>query len=172
MTGNCTSLTQLRRQRDLDRHNRNLTTSWNFFNKAAFHYDPNEYYNEHQLIQIGRMNVPCKYCNALKWKKETDSMCCCKGKVYLEKIQDPPEPLNSLLSYETAASRHFLDNIRCYNSCFQMTSFGADREVNHTGFSPSFIIQGQVYHKIGTLLPLANEEHKFLQIYFMGNNDN
>ena len=33
---------------------------------------------------------------------------------------------------------------------------------------PTFRVQGQVYHRVGSLLPPSNEEHKFLQIYFMG----
>ena len=34
---------------------------------------------------------------------------------------------------------------------------------------PTFKIQGQVYHLMGSLLPQSGEEHKFLQIYFIGN---
>ena len=30
-------------------------------------------------------------------------------------------------------------------------------------------IQGQVYHTVGSLLPLPDEQPKFQQIYFMGN---
>ena len=33
---------------------------------------------------------------------------------------------------------------------------------------PTFKVQGQVYHLIGSLIPSANEDAKFLQIYFMG----
>ena len=32
-------------------------------------------------------------------------------------------------------------------------------------------IQGQIHHKIGSLLPLENAQHKFLQIYFIGNTE-
>ena len=53
-----------------------------------------------------------------------------------------------------------------------MTLFGADKEINFSGFSPSFIVQGQVNHNVGSLLPSANGPYKFLQIYFMGNNNN
>lgn len=35
--------------------------------------------------------------------------------------------------------------------------------------SPVFIIQGKLYHKMRSLLPLSDESHKFLQVYFMGN---
>lgn len=52
-----------------------------------------------------------------------------------------------------------------------MTSFGATKVINYEGFMPTFKVQGQVYHLIGSLLPPPNENSKFLQIYFMGNND-
>ncbi|XP_044729175.1 uncharacterized protein LOC123292526 [Chrysoperla carnea] len=29
----------------------------------------------------------------------------------------------------------------------------------------------QIYHKIGSLLPMSNEDHKFLQVYFIGNEE-
>ena len=49
-----------------------------------------------------------------------------------------------------------------------MTSFGASKEITEPGFMPTFKIQGQVYHRIGSLLPV-NEEHTFMQIYFIEN---
>lgn len=30
-------------------------------------------------------------------------------------------------------------------------------------------IQGQIHHRIGSLLPIEDAQHKFIQIYFMGN---
>lgn len=67
-------------------------------------------------------------------------------------------------------SKNFLMNIRKYNSAFQMTSFGASKVVND-GYMPTFKIQGQIYHRIGSLLPLLEDESKFLQIYFIGDNE-
>lgn len=32
-------------------------------------------------------------------------------------------------------------------------------------------IQGQIHHRAGALLPPVNDDHKFLQIYFLGNSD-
>lgn len=32
-------------------------------------------------------------------------------------------------------------------------------------------IQGQIHHRTGSLLPAENNDHKFLQIYFVGNED-
>ena len=49
-----------------------------------------------------------------------------------------------------------------------MTSFGATNVIRYEGFMPTFKVQGQVYHQIGSLLPPQNETSKFLQIYFIG----
>ena len=52
-----------------------------------------------------------------------------------------------------------------------MTSFG-DQIVSEGNFMPTFKVQGQVYHLLGSLLPSLSQDHvqlvKFLQIYFMG----
>ncbi|UYV82497.1 hypothetical protein LAZ67_21002535 [Cordylochernes scorpioides] len=98
-------------------------------------------------------------------------MCCSNGKVRLPLIDLPPEPLRSLLSGENSDSVHFLRNIRKYNSCFLMTSFGAENQTHSVTFPTTFSIQGQVYHRIGSLMPSENQPSRFLQIYFMGNDD-
>ncbi|GFW77111.1 uncharacterized protein TNCV_2725411 [Trichonephila clavipes] len=36
---------------------------------------------------------------------------------------------------------------------------------------PTFRVQGQIYPHAGSLLPLPDADHKFLQIYFMPNSD-
>lgn len=51
-----------------------------------------------------------------------------------------------------------------------MTSFGATKVI-HDNFMPTFKVQGQIYHRAGSLLPLPDDEHKYLQIYFMGGAD-
>ncbi|GBO00996.1 hypothetical protein AVEN_106799-1 [Araneus ventricosus] len=103
-------------------------------------------------------------------------MCCSSGKVQLTEIETPPEPLHGLLIGTDPDSSLFLKSIRTFNSCFQMTSFGATEIVNNIAangqqFNSTFKIKGQIYHKVGSLLPMPNESHKFLQIYFMGGED-
>lgn len=49
-----------------------------------------------------------------------------------------------------------------------MTSFGATQIYDH-GFLPTFKVQGQVYHLVGSLLSTEND--KFLQIYFVGEDE-
>ena len=139
-------------------------------NLGAFHYDANIDYCLHSSVIIGKMDKTCGYCGALKFKNETPGMCCAGGKVKLPELREPPEPLSTLVSGNTSQSKHFLANIRKYNSCFQMTSFGAT-EIVRDNFMPTFKVQGQIYHRAGSLLPLPDADHKFLQIYFMGNTD-
>lgn len=113
------------------------------------------------------MTKECCHCHALKWDKESKGLCCCNGKVKLELLRAPEEPLYSLFNGEHPDSNHFLTNIRSYNSCFQMTSFGANVTAM-PGFMPTFRVQGQVYHQIGSLLPVDDQPPRFLQIYFIG----
>ena len=49
-----------------------------------------------------------------------------------------------------------------------MTSFGASKQIVEPGFMPTFKVQVQAYHGIGSMQPLPGEEPKFVQIYFMG----
>ena len=48
-----------------------------------------------------------------------------------------------------------------------MTSFGAT-EIVRENYMPCFKIQGQVYHLLGSLMPVLDAEAQFLQIYFIG----
>ncbi|GFS62270.1 ATP-dependent DNA helicase [Trichonephila clavipes] len=139
---------------------------WGVLDKAAFEYDETLDYESHKLIKIEAMNKECRFCGARKWKEESAGMCCLG--VTLPSIGKPVEHLKELYSYETDQSRRFLKNIRKYNTCFHMTSFGADNIVSMHGFCPTFTIQGQIYRAIGTLLPATNTQPKFLQVYFMG----
>ncbi|PAA84583.1 hypothetical protein BOX15_Mlig017082g4 [Macrostomum lignano] len=135
----------------------------------ALNYDPTFVYSSHPKLAIERMSKKCQHCNALRWANETPGMCCSNGKVRLTPLNENlPDYLRHLLLGNSEESDHFLSNIRRYNSCFQFTSFGAERIVEEPGFMPTFKVQGQVYHLVGSLLPLQGEEPKFLQIYFMG----
>ncbi|XP_039602247.1 uncharacterized protein LOC120524463 [Polypterus senegalus] len=115
------------------------------------------------------MSVICSHCKAVTWKGESSGICCNNGKVKLEPLRHPPEPLKGLLMGTDSRSKMFLSCIRTYNNAFQITSFGAKSIVCEGTFMPTFKIQGQVYHLIGSLLPEGNEHPQFLQLYFMGN---
>lgn len=140
------------------------------FNRIAFQYNPEMQYDSHPTVVIESMDKVCAHCKALKFKHETPGMCCVNGKIKLPPLNAPPEPLHTLLSGTTPQSNHFLTNIRKYNACFQMTSFGASNIITDN-FMPTFKVQRQIYHKAGSLLPVADADHQFLQIYFIGDTD-
>lgn len=86
-------------------------------------------------------------------------------------------------------------NTQIYNDSLKITSFGAEvvhQPVYNLSYKVSLLrliiikmnsssnffftndhqniqIQGQIHHRAGALLPPPNEDHKFLQIYFVGN---
>lgn len=128
-------------------------------------------FSQHPSVLIGQMDRLCLHCHALKFPNESSGICCANGKVSLPPLNEPPEPLRSYVSGTTASSKYFLANIRKFNSAFQMTSFGATKVVHDNGFSPTFKIQGQIYHQIGSLLPVTDSDSRFLQIYFMGDRE-
>ncbi|CAH1113080.1 unnamed protein product [Psylliodes chrysocephalus] len=131
-----------------------MRKDWSVFNGTGFQYDPSVEYHNQPLIVIGPMNKKCQYCDAFKWKNETAGMCCSSGKVSLPLLGEPEEPLKTLLLSVTDESKQFLSKIRKYNSCFQMTPFGVDKVIRMPGFSPTFTVQGQIYHQIGSLFLL------------------
>ncbi|PNX92502.1 ATP-dependent DNA helicase PIF1 [Trifolium pratense] len=63
-------------------------------------------------------------------------------------------------------SRNYKENLRAYNSMFAFTSMGGQIEdkYNNGGGPPQFILGGQNYHRIGSLLPEAGTTPKFAQL--------
>ncbi|XP_063980943.1 uncharacterized protein LOC135164482 [Diachasmimorpha longicaudata] len=158
-----------------ERHRQRISRSLirTSFVRLAFEYAPDIKYSAHSKIAIGGMDKVCQYCQALKLRNETPGMCCASGKVVLSPLPTPPEPLLSLLGGDSDDSKLFLRKIRKFNSCFKMTSFGAtkicDFASDRRNFETTFKIQDHVYHQIGSLMPMPDNNPKFLQIYFMSN---
>ena len=111
------------------------------WHKAAFHYDCDTDYASHKQVDIGRMEKTCTKCNAKKWKNESPGLCCSDGKVDLPKIQEPPNALKDLLLGDSSDARHFRNNIWKYNAAFQMTSFGAERDLTDRGYFTTFKVK-------------------------------
>ncbi|XP_045453030.1 uncharacterized protein LOC123662192 [Melitaea cinxia] len=167
---------QLRLQNDRIRHinfRNNMPTNgtqnnnrWSNKEYSAMNYSTTIDYQNYRIVCIGSPSIVCQYCSALRWKDESKGLCCSNGKVKLDEIGAPPEPLNSLLDESHPKHTEFMRHIRRYNNAFQMTSFKSQRVVEN-GFMPTFKVQGQVYHLAGSLLPQVPDDHKFLQIYFI-----
>ena len=95
------------------------------------------------------------------------SLCCQKGKVQIPLLKKPPDLLEGLLNGVDRRRKLFLQNIRVYNSMFSFTSIGGkiDTSMNNGSAPPQFILNGQNYHRIGSLLPEHGSKPKFAQLY-------
>ena len=142
------------------RHQVHASTHLSF---RCLNYQPHNFFS---TTDVGTLSIECSHCDALKFPGETESLCCSKGNVQLEPFPQPQPFLLHLYEGTGSDGKHFLNNIRKYNCAFQMTSFGCN-EIAFPGFNPSFKIQGQVYHRIGSMVPSTGESPKFCQIYFI-----
>ncbi|MCH81103.1 ATP-dependent DNA helicase PIF1, partial [Trifolium medium] len=129
-------------------------------------------------MDIGDMDTVCPSCGAFVWygeKAEKDratssfqiSLCCKKGKIKLPFMIEPPPLIRHLFNGIHPRSTHFLANVRSYNNMFSFTSLGSKIEsrLNDGAGPPQFVISGQNYHRIGSLLPNDGQSPKFAQLY-------
>lgn len=87
-------------------------------------------------------------------------MCCMAAKVQLPPYIQLPEPLYSLIMNIHPEHDRFMNGIRKYNSCFQMTSFGA-KQIVKDGFMPTFKVQGQVTIWLEVCFQHLKRNHSF-----------
>jgi hypothetical protein len=83
---------------------------------------------------------------------------------------EPPPVLADLLSDQTSKGKQFREHIRTYNNNLAFCSVGANY-VKFTGHGPpAIVIQGAMYHLIGSLLSSTNTP-RYAQLYFVDTND-
>jgi hypothetical protein len=95
------------------------------------------------------------------------SMCCSQGRVEIAHLKPLPQPLYDLYHKNDRKSRFFLENIRSFNSMFAFTSMGGeiDKTKNKGRSPPVFVLNGENYHQIGSLIPKPGHQPKFAQLY-------
>jgi len=96
------------------------------------------------------------------------SICCGQGAVRLTPLSVPPDGLRELFEGHTSNSKRFLANTRSFNSAFAFVSLGCKVDNKFPGYRgpPTFRIHGELYHRIGSLIPPSNQDPMFSQIYF------
>jgi hypothetical protein len=115
------------------------------------------------------MDTICGFCNAKMWIKERlakssssnpqFSLCCENGKILLPSLFTIPQELEVFLTSKERSAVKFRDQIRMYNLVLAFTSLSAKVDESITrGTGPhSFRIQGEFYHKIGSLCPAEGQ---------------
>ncbi|KAF1862248.1 hypothetical protein Lal_00026772 [Lupinus albus] len=129
-------------------------------------------------FDIGNPTYECRYCGASMWYQERTKklktptnpkfqLCCGVGKIQLPLLMQPPPTLQHLLFDNFSSdSKNYQHHIRAYNMMFAFTSPRAkiDKSFNDGRGPPSFRIQGQTCHLIGSLLPMSRIASKFAQL--------
>lgn len=95
-------------------------------------------------------------------------LCCGVGNIELPLLRTPPPILQHLLfGHASADCKNYQKHIRVYNMMFSFTSpeTKVDRSFNNGRGPPTYRIQGQPCHCIGSLLPMPGQTPKFAQLY-------
>jgi hypothetical protein len=88
--------------------------------------------------------------------------------IKIQPYKEPPTFLSQLVNNkEGAISKHFLQKIRQYNSLFAFTSMGANiiKDMNKGEGPYVFRINGQIHHRIGSLLPENGQSPQYAELY-------
>ena len=116
----------------------------------------------------------CPFCGARMFKalKRSNSsnanpvfgLCCNGGKIRLPRMLPTPTPLADLL----LNNRQFANSVKLYNGVFSMTFIGANDVTPRGNGPPTYVISGQLSHRIGHLLPPGENQPApvFAQLYF------
>lgn len=135
-------------------------------------------------LELGYPDRTCFFCGAKMWKYERTSeqqrlnalgfsICCGEGKVDLPLLRQTPEELLELLNGRDLESKNYRKNIRTYNNIFAFTSMGGkiDNEINIGNGPYVFRLNGQTYHRIGSLLPADGSKPMYAQLYMFDADD-
>ncbi len=123
------------------------------------------------------MDTICGFCNAKMWIKKLlaklsninpqFSLCCENGKVLLSSFLATPQELEVILTSKEKSAVNFQYQIHMYNLvlAFTLLSAKVDELVIRGTRLYSFCIQGELYHKIGSLCPVKGQCPQFAQLY-------
>ncbi|KAJ6517214.1 hypothetical protein C8R47DRAFT_952070, partial [Mycena vitilis] len=135
-----------------------------------------EYQDPTARHNLGPMNVACQHCGALHWIEERPSsefapkfgMCCNNGKVLLDRLSEPPEPLHRLLAGGDAQAQEFRQHITQYNAALAFTSLGVSDDKSVNRYGPNawvFRILGNLHHLSGALTAPDGVAPSYSQLY-------
>ena len=119
---------------------------------------------EESADAIGKMDIACPHCGALKFKSESAGLCCSSGKVILTPFPRPPEDILKRWKGQGPDDLLFKKHSRDLNNALCFSSIQVNQR-HFAGYNPSVIFQGQMKHFVGPLLPDDGSTPKFAQLY-------
>jgi len=145
--------------------------------QLSVHNDALQLFRDEDALASGRwdcgeMDTICGFCSAKMWIMSRNnnpqfSLCGKNGKVLLSNLPATPQELEVLLTNKESSAVKFRDQIRMYNSVLAFTSLSAKVDESIIGGPGlySFCIQGELYHKIGSLCLVEGQRPQFAQLY-------
>eukprot|EP00794_Sanderia_malayensis_P002727 gene2727-biopygen2251 len=121
---------------------------------------------------LSEMTKACPHCGAKYFKEEENTRkkfnkCCMEGKVQLPAIQPPPERILPLFQGLTPDSKHFLTNLRQYNSLMAFALWQAQLKTHAGRGVPVITIHGKSYHITGIPEPDQSRPAQYAELYIM-----
>ncbi|XP_076049386.1 uncharacterized protein LOC143030068 [Oratosquilla oratoria] len=108
---------------------------------------------EHSIGKLG--DVKCKYCDVLRWKRETEGLCCRSGQIPAVKPSEiKNEEFKSLFEGVTPLSKRFLENTIGFNTVFSFSSFATSKKLENAAEKAMvYKIKGAIYHRTSYVRP-------------------
>ena len=139
--------------------------------KISAIFSGNQLVKEHYIgstkTNRGTYTNKCQDCNAIRYPRENESICCQKGKVKLPRMPEPPPILKALLEGQDQRSKVFKKYIIPINNALAMASMKVKYKKQPQGnsYKPSVIIQGKVYYYFAQLEVEEGQVPKFASLY-------
>jgi hypothetical protein len=129
------------------------------------------------LHSLGNMDSRCAFCGAFYFKSEETTKgvyttCCSSGQIQLPPFQPPTQFVKDLLLGRGELGKEFSKNPRRYNTLTSFASITMDEHQFPVTGVPSLRIHGQIYHRLGSILPSEGSRPLFMQCFFYTNSDN
>ena len=149
--------------------------------------------NEKGQHYLGEMDQKCGFCNGRGFKSEIQgkvvnpnnpdgqklvhfgNLCCNRGKVKGISDYNLPSELKELYTSSDPSAVHFREHARTYNNGMAMSSVAAKngwKTRTHNNKMDSMLTAGgQLFRRMGSLVPIDGERPKCIQTYFYGGED-
>jgi hypothetical protein len=128
---------------------------------------------------LGPFTLKCPSCHAWHWLAEKRSKstvrepeyaeCCRFGEVRIDFLDPLPLEFRPLFDGVGWRGTEFLRNIRRYNKALAFTSTGGSGRILNSSYDghgpPLYKIQGEIYHRMGPLLPDEQKPPVYSQMY-------
>ncbi|CAG8827069.1 9230_t:CDS:2, partial [Dentiscutata erythropus] len=109
--------------------------------------------------RLGKIDIECEYCEALKWKGEKLGLCCMNSEVILALLLAPPPAIYKLLTEKDPISKLlFVKQAIAYNQVFAFISIGEPPQFPQIYFYDPTNIKAQIDRRYKIMKEKLNKD--------------